>query len=226
MPDTGSCFADSAGIIREVKTGHTILLQDDRVIEVHLILSGLVEVQSRVAGQSVPIGLRDRGWALGSLAAVLGTRQLDSATALRDCVIRTIAVAEFHRVRHVDHRCGLWLQNMHAREAEDRHRRLEVWLVSSCEDRLDHLLVELFALAGEDRRDGSIRLAMPLEVQKLGDLAVMKRETASRHVGKRISGGTLEKHNGWFVVPLGSDLIDRIRAERARRARAWESGPA
>jgi len=61
-----------------------------------------------------------------------------------------------------------------------------------------------------------LKLTLPLEVEKLAGLAAVRRETASRHLGRRIKDGTLRKQNGWFFVPSASDLMPRVRAERAR----------
>jgi CRP-like cAMP-binding protein len=188
--------------------------QGERVVHLLLLESGVVSVHSRIQASSVFLGFSGTGRLFGVVAALFGGDHTESAIALGDCRVRAIPVAEFHRLRSVDIPFGLWLQEMLAREEQHQLRRLETWAVGSCQSRLDQVIVELAALAGSEKADGSVRLGIPVLVQKLSDLAGMRRETASRHFNKRIKAGTLNKHKGWFVIPHTSDLMVALRAER------------
>jgi CRP-like cAMP-binding protein len=211
---TAAWRAETSGPAAEVRGGSIVFDEGERVLNVLLLESGVVSVHARIRASPVFFGFRGTGRWFGVVAALLGGRHTASAIALSDCRVKTIPVAEFHRLRTEDVSFGLWLQEMLTREEQYQLRRLETWAAGSCEARLDQVIVELVALAGIEMGDGSMRLGIPLLVQKLSDFAGMQRETASRHFSKRIKAGTLNKHNGWFVIPRASDLMDAIRAER------------
>jgi len=208
-------FAGARAKTREVRAGAMLLRQGQRLTGVELILSGVVYLESLTAGQPVLLGFRGRGWPLGAASVMLHTPTRTSAKALNDCTVLTIAAADFHRLRRNNAACAAWLQAMQSWEVEDQLRKIRMWAVSSCQQRLDQLLVELVALASEEKPDGSIRLTVPMAVEQFSCLASMRRETASRHLGARLKAGTLVRTKGWFSVPAGSDLITRVRRECA-----------
>lgn len=208
-------LASVAGLTRPTP-GAIVLRQGDRPEHVHVVVSGVVSVHSRVDGQVVLLGFCSRGAVLGSLEAVLNTRHLASVETLGECLLQTIAVKEFHRLRSSDGEWSLYLQHVQALEIANQVRRLEGWVTASSAERLDQLMVELMALSGEEHLDGSIKLTLAVAVEKLSLLAAVRRETASRHIWRRIRAGTLLKRKGWFIVPGSSDLVARIRAERQR----------
>ncbi len=185
--------------------------ENDPIHELLLIEAGVVRVSAiEDDGRASLVALRTVGWLIGAAPAILGTRHLACISALTDCTVRRLTVAEFHRLRREDPDVGQWLQEMLAIEAAEQHLRAAAGHSGRKRQVLERVLVELFAAASTPRPDGARRLVVPLGPTELGELVGISRQWADRLLTEMRDDNTLLRERGWLIAPAGSSLLQGV----------------
>ena len=191
--------------------GTTLFREGDVPRFVHWVVTGSVKLSIESDGGLTVLGLRGPGTILGSMATIAGGSHTATAMTITPCEIRLIPSREFVAAvtakGMATHLAGLW-----AGEMLDGHQwqaRAQLGAKSA----LEGLIVTLFVIAGEERRDGSWKLRDDIALQELADEIGKTRQWTSGCIREWKRDGILAREHGWWVLPASSPLIARVREQ-------------
>jgi CRP-like cAMP-binding protein len=195
--------------------GVPLFRQGDEVRSLLLLVDGIVTLHVPHDGAEALVGVRTAGWLLGAAPAVCGRRHRTIARTMTPCDLRPLGIDAFHRMRLADPAMSDALQDRLGQEVIEQVDRAAVLFAGDARERARQALVELFAAAGVERPDGSVRLSIAVSVTDLASFAASDRGHISRLVAALAEEKLLVREKDWFVIPARSPWL----AELARRRR-------
>lgn len=194
--------------------GTRLFRSGDEVRILYLVVSGVVSLLTNREGRDFLGGLRTPGWLLGAAPAIIGHRHGATAVAMTPCELRLLAVEDFRLLRTSNPAVSAWLQEALSREVVAQFNRAASIVSGDCRDRVQELMVDLFACGAQVRPDGSERLTLDLSVTDLAALVGTGREWVSRLLRVLSDESVLSQEKGWFVTPAGSPWLATIAGRR------------
>jgi hypothetical protein len=138
----------------------TLFQEGERPRFVYFIESGAIRLNRRQNARDVLVAVRSPGWVLGSTSVILGVEHGATARTLTVCELSCISRGVFQRSLDSNIIFCRWLLNSIASESYEQMQRGAGMLVSTGRDRIEALLVELFAAGFERLSDGALQLSM------------------------------------------------------------------
>jgi len=205
--------SDLLGTAANLSRGAVIAKAGSVVRTLHLIEQGLVGKFLPPGGRDVLDAIRWPGWVIGAESAMTTGCYQAVVKALTDCVLRPIDIEAFRKATQRPE-VSAWLNTMFAAAAVGQEARNARLAAGGAAALVIDIITAFMLAAGRSAPDGSIRLAVPLQVTELADLIGATREHTSRVVTDLEGAGDLTRLNGWFIAPPGSQMAKDIRSRR------------
>lgn len=188
--------------------GVEIYLQGDLALEVFFLVEGFVKLtRTDRQGSEVIISLATSNWILGSMEALGDERYRMTATTLDTCSLRRLPRNEFLRRLHADTAFSNRVHLAHGETMRSLVERFTLMASMSVRMRLLHLITYLGRDLGRgdgevERRDGRLRVKLPLRQWELAQLLATTPEHLSRTLKSLEDEGVVVRKNGWIDVSL------------------------
>lgn len=213
-------------IRRIYRQGDVLCQQGERPDRVLFIEDGLCKLTSRMAnGEQALVGLRPRGWPIGSVSALLREEQPFAVEAASRCIALEVAVPHFlacFDTNPVVARALLGIHNAKLDEARTIHL---LGLASvPARARVEMLLSWLYrARIGIRGVNGSEPVVGSLSQREMADLLAMTPETVTRTLKVLEREARIQKRNGWITLlaaddPCHTDPPIRLTAREGSRS--------
>ena len=201
------------GAARSYEPGDVLIRQGGTSREALLLLSGLVKVKAEDGHTDVLLTVRGAGDVVGDLAALSGQARSATVTAGTAVVARFIlpdTLREFLR-RHPQ--AAELLNALMVDQLMQANRRRVEFATMPVMDRLISVILELVAICGDRRLDGSVHLPPVFSQSEWADLVgAASEDTVQRCLRNLRSAGLVTPRYKFLVV----EDPGRLRAEQGR----------
>lgn len=180
--------------------GQYIYHQGDPAERLHVLAEGKVKLlQHPASGRDILLDLLSTGEFFGNLAGQAGTNYADTANALTQCCVLSIAAGTFRQVLDEHPPLALKALEVMAARLNDANQRLSQLSVLPAEQRIAATLVKLAQKLGR-QSDNLTLIDAPLSRSDLAEMAGTTPETASRTLTQLQSAGMIESGRQWVAV--------------------------
>jgi CRP/FNR family cyclic AMP-dependent transcriptional regulator len=181
--------------------GVELLKQDEIATDVWIIDDGVVKlVYFDDEGRELTVGVRLKGWVLGSASVILAKPSPVAAFTMMPCYLQRLDAATFLDMLSGNSTLSSWLHRMHSQELFDQLVSMTHASAVSAKRRLERVLAQLIQ-PFEDRVQGTeIRVTLPFSHRDLASLVRTTPEHLSRLLRQLTNEGVIRRRKGRIIV--------------------------
>jgi CRP-like cAMP-binding protein len=181
--------------------GVELLRQGDISTDVWIIDDGVVKlVYFDEDGRERIVGVRLKGWILGSASVILAKPSPVAAFTMTPCYLQRLEAATFLEMLNGNSTLSSWLHKMHSQEVLDQLVSMTQATALSARERLERILAQLIQ-PPEDMVIGiEFRLVLPFPHRDLASVLGITPEHLSRLFRKLADEGVIRRKKGWIFV--------------------------
>jgi CRP-like cAMP-binding protein len=196
--------------------GVEVLRQAEMAKDVWIIDDGAVKlVYFDEDGREVTVGVRLKGWILGSASVILKKPSPVAAFTMTPCYLQRLDAAMFLEMLGGNSRLSSWLHKMHSQEVFDQLVSLTQASALSAKQRLERVIAQLIQPVEDNVQIIDVRVTLPFSHRDLAGLVQVTPEHLSRLLRQLAADGLIRREKGWIIV---TDLRKlRFRLPRASR---------
>lgn len=196
---------------RRVRVRETVVQQSDAANELFVLISGHLKVVSTdPEGRDAGLGVMGPGEVFGEVALLDGGARSATIVALDPCELLVIRREHWLRFLKSSPDTAIQLLAVLAGRLRRLTERTEDIAFLRVGERLAKTIATLAASYGDKQPDGSIRLALKMSQQEMGDLVGATRESANKQIRAWEQEGLVAQDHGHLII---RDL-DALRAYR------------
>jgi CRP/FNR family cyclic AMP-dependent transcriptional regulator len=181
--------------------GVELLRQGEMASEVWVIDEGIVKlVYFGEDGRQLIVGIRLKGWVLGSASVILKKPSPVGAFTMTPCYLQRLDAATFLEMLSGNSMLSSWLHKMHSQEVFDQLVAFTQASALSARQRLEGLLMQFIEPAGDRVHITEHRVALPFSQRELAALLGISPEHLSRLFRELAAESLIRRHKGWIIV--------------------------
>jgi CRP-like cAMP-binding protein len=178
-----------------------VLRQGEIATDVWIIDEGVVKlVYSGKDGRELTVGVRLRGWIVGSASVILGQPSPVAAFTMTPCYLQRLDAATFLEMLSGNSMLSAWLLKLYSLEVLDQLVSMTELSALSGRQRLEQILVQFIEPAEDNAHDTAIRVALPFSHSALAGLVGITPEHLSRLLRQLTHEGIIRRKRGWIIV--------------------------
>jgi CRP-like cAMP-binding protein len=182
-------------------TGFEVLRQGEIARDVWIIDGGVVKLVSfDEEGRELIVGMRLKGWVLGSASVILEQPNPVAAFTMTPCYLQRLDAATFLEMLSGNSTLSSWLHKMNSQEVFDQLVSLTQTSALSARQRLEHLLVQLVQPLEDNTQRTGIHITLPFSHRDLAGLVGITPEHLSRLFRQLADDGVIRRNKGWIIV--------------------------
>jgi CRP-like cAMP-binding protein len=186
---------------QEYPAGVELLKQAEIAREVWIIDDGVVKlVYVDEDGRELIVGVRLKGWILGSASVILATATPVAAFTMTPCYLQRLDAATFLEMLSDQSTLSSWLHKMHSQEVLDQLVSLTQANALSARQRLENILLKLIQPSKHVAQSIDIRLTIPFPHRDLASLIGITPEHLSRLLRQLTDEGIIRRQKGSIIV--------------------------
>jgi CRP/FNR family transcriptional regulator len=182
---------------------------------VYFIERGMVKLSwLEPDGHRMIIGLRRRGWLLGTPAVLLQKPYFSTGTTLTRCSLRRISAGRFRHLVEKDHKFALQVLQVLTQEICNHIGKVVELGCKSAQTRLENFLREIILEERFDERQKTqVQIGLPLKKQELAEIIAVTPEHLCRMLKKLKEEGIIKCSKGALIVLDPTSLLSKKAPE-------------
>jgi CRP-like cAMP-binding protein len=185
-------------------TGFEVLRQSEIARDVWIIDSGVVKLVSfDEEGRELIVGVRLKGWVLGSASVILEQPNPVAAFTMTPCYLQRLDAATFSEMLSGNPTLSSWLHKMHSQEVFDQLVSITQASGLSARRRLERVLAQLIEPLEDNVQGIDARITLPFSDRDLAGVLRITPEHLSRLFRQLANEGVIRRNKGRIIV---SDL--------------------
>jgi CRP/FNR family transcriptional regulator len=181
--------------------GVEVLRQGEIAKDVWIIDEGVVKlVYFDQDGRELTVGVRLKGWILGSASVILGKPSPVAAFTMTPCYLQRIDSPTFLEMLSGNLMLSSWLHRMHSQEVFEQSVSLTHASALSARRRLERLLTQFIEPPEDNVQEIEIRVTLPFSHRDLAGLVGITPEHLSRLFRQLTEEGVVRRCKGWIIV--------------------------
>jgi CRP-like cAMP-binding protein len=186
---------------KRVKPRETVVQQSDPGNELFVLISGHLKVVSTdPEGRDAGLGVMGPGEVFGEVALLDGGPRSATIVALDPCELLVIRREHWLRFLKGSPDTAIQLLAVLAGRLRRLTERTEDIAFLRVGERLAKTIATLAESYGEKQPDGSIRLALKMSQQEMGDLVGATRESANKQIRAWEQDGLISQDHGHLII--------------------------
>jgi CRP/FNR family transcriptional regulator, cyclic AMP receptor protein len=182
-------------------SGFEVLRQGIIARDVWIIDDGLVKlVYCDEDGHELTVGVRLRGWILGSASVILEEPSPVAAFTMTPCFLQRLDAATFLEMLSGNSTLSSWLHKMHSQEVFDQLVSVTQAHALSAKQRLERLLEQLIEPSEDNAQGIELRVTLPFSHRDLAGLVGITPEHLSRLLRQLTEQGVIRRKKGWIIL--------------------------
>jgi CRP-like cAMP-binding protein len=200
--------------------GVELLKQDEMATDVWIIDDGVVKLTYvDVDGRAFIVGLRLKGWILGSASVILERPSPVAAFTMTPCHLQRLDAEIFLEMLSGNSTLSLWLHRMQSQEVLDQLVCMTQASALSARQRLEELIAKFVHPLEGNAQSIDVRVTLPCSHRDLAGLLGITPEHLSRLLRQLTNEGLIRRAKGWIVVtdlrklrsaPSATDAADTV----------------
>jgi CRP-like cAMP-binding protein len=182
-------------------SGVELLTQGVIARDVWIIDDGVVKlVYFGEDGRELIVGVRMKGWILGSASVILKKSSPVAAFTMTPCYLQRLDAATFEEMLSGNSALSSWLLKMYSQEVFDQLLSLTQASALSARQRLERVLAQLAnPVEGKEQRV-EVRVPLPFSHRDLAGIVGITPEHLSRLLRQLTDEGFIRRKKGWIIV--------------------------
>jgi CRP-like cAMP-binding protein len=186
---------------RKYPAGVEVLRQGDIAMDVWIIDDGVVKlVYVDEEGRELTVGLRLKGWMLGSASVILEKPSPVAAFTMTPCYLQRLDAPTFLEMLGGNSTLSSWLHKMHSQEVFDHLVAFTQANALSARRRLEHILAQFVQPLEGNAQGTDVRIRLPLSQRDLAGLVGITPEHLSRLFRQLVDDGLIRRNKGSIIV--------------------------
>ena len=186
---------------RRVRARETVVQQSEPGNELFVLMSGHLKVVSTdPEGRDAGLNVMGPGEVFGEVALLDGGPRSATIVALEPCELLVIRREHWLRFLRESPDTAVQLLGVLAARLRKLTERTEDIAFLRVGERLAKTLAALASTYGEKQPDGSIRLALKMSQQEMGDLVGATRESANKQIRAWEQEGLVKQDHGHLII--------------------------
>jgi CRP-like cAMP-binding protein len=182
-------------------TGFEVLKQADIASDVWIIDDGVVKlVHYAEDGRELTVGVRQKGWILGSASVILGKPSPVAAFTITPCYLQRLNAATFLEMLSGNSSLSSWLLKLYSQEVFDQLVSMTQASALSARQRLERVIAQLIEPSEDNAQGIELRVALPFSRRDLAGLVGITPEHLSRLLRQLTEEGVIRRKKGWITL--------------------------
>jgi CRP/FNR family transcriptional regulator len=197
--------------------GVELLKQGEMAGDVWIIDDGVVKLTYvDVDGRDFIVGVRLKGWILGSASVILEKPSPVAAFTMTHCHLQRLDAEMFLEMLSGNSTLSSWLHRMNSQEVFDQLVSITQASALSSRQRLEQLLAQLVQPSENNTQGIDVRVTLPFSHRDLAGLLSITPEHLSRLLRQLTDEGLIRRAKGWIVVTDLRKLVPAHSLDRCR----------
>jgi CRP-like cAMP-binding protein len=178
-----------------------VVRQAEIATDVWIIDEGIVKlVYSGEDGRELTIGVRQKGWILGSASVILQKPSPVAAFTVTPCYLQRLDAATFLEMLSGNSTLSSWLVKVYSQELFDQLVSVTQASALSAKLRLEGFLAQLVQPLEDNVQGLDVRIALPFSHRDLAGLIGITPEHLSRLLRQLTAEGLIRRKRGLIVI--------------------------